>query len=116
MLHETSPQSVYMVGDSAESDVKGVLDAHLQAILYSPMSRARQAVLFGEEIPVITHMDQLLDHLPYAEGGSSFNFYSRWDLLSLKAWESTWLQSIGIACRSQRTLWSLSLKPWVSFY
>ncbi|KAG4442980.1 hypothetical protein IFR05_001511 [Cadophora sp. M221] len=63
ILHETSPQSVHMVGDSAESDVKGALDADLQAILYSPMSQARQTVLFGEEIPVITHMDQLLDHL-----------------------------------------------------
>jgi hypothetical protein len=39
------------------------LDAGLSAILYSPIAQESQRLLFGEEVPVIRHMGQLLEHL-----------------------------------------------------
>jgi beta-phosphoglucomutase-like phosphatase (HAD superfamily) len=58
-----SPHMVHMVGDSADSDIKGALDAGLSAILYSPIAQESQRLLFGEEVPVVRHMGQLLEHL-----------------------------------------------------
>jgi FMN phosphatase YigB (HAD superfamily) len=58
-----SPHMMHMVGDSADSDIKGALDAGLSAILYSPIAQESQRLLFGEEVPVIRHMGQLLEHL-----------------------------------------------------
>ncbi|KAK4064079.1 uncharacterized protein Triagg1_9235 [Trichoderma aggressivum f. europaeum] len=52
----------YMIGDSADSDIKGALDAQLAAILYSPTARNTQSLLFGQQIPVIRHLAQLLDY------------------------------------------------------
>ncbi len=57
------PHRTHMVGDSEESDVKGALDAGLNAILYAPLAREAQRLLFGEEVPVIHDMSQLLEHL-----------------------------------------------------
>lgn len=52
-----------MVGDSADSDIKGALDVQLAAIMYSPTAQDSQQLLFGEHIPIIHHMgQQLLDH------------------------------------------------------
>lgn len=58
-----SPHMVHMVGDSADSDIKGALDAGLSALLYSPIAQESQRLLFGEEVPVVRHMGQLLEHL-----------------------------------------------------
>ncbi len=52
-----------MVGDSVDSDIKGAFDAGLSAILYSPVTKESQRHLFGEEVPVIHHMGQILDYL-----------------------------------------------------
>ncbi|UPK95832.1 hypothetical protein LCI18_006767 [Fusarium solani-melongenae] len=57
-----APQTI-MVGDCADSDIKGALDANLTAIMYSPMAQESQRLLFGQQIPVIGHMGQLLKHL-----------------------------------------------------
>ncbi|KAF5241190.1 hypothetical protein FANTH_9186 [Fusarium anthophilum] len=57
---ELEPDSVYMVGDSVEADIKGALDTGITPILYSPASESSSEVLFGREIPVIRHFDQLL--------------------------------------------------------
>jgi FMN phosphatase YigB (HAD superfamily) len=54
---------VYMVGDSPEADIQGALNAGLRPILYSPTIQEPKVCLFGEEIPVISHMGQLLQHL-----------------------------------------------------
>ncbi|KAL7929526.1 HAD-like domain-containing protein [Trichoderma chlorosporum] len=51
-----------MIGDSADSDIKGALDAQLAAIMYSPTAQNAQSLLFGQQIPIIRHLAQLLDH------------------------------------------------------
>ncbi|KAL2674273.1 hypothetical protein Neosp_012724 [[Neocosmospora] mangrovei] len=56
-----SPQTI-MVGDSAESDIKGALDSQLTPIMYSPTSQESQRFLSGQQVPVIHHMSQLLKH------------------------------------------------------
>lgn len=55
-----------MVGDSTDSDVQGALNAGLGPSPYSLKSQFSQTVRFGEEIPVIAHMEQLLDYLRIA--------------------------------------------------
>lgn len=54
---------IYMVGDSVDADVRGALDARLGVILYSPMAQESHRLLFGENVPIISHMGQLLEHL-----------------------------------------------------
>ncbi|KAH6954710.1 HAD-like domain-containing protein [Fusarium avenaceum] len=54
-----SLHTTYMVGDSADSDIKGALDAQMAAIMYSPTARDSQQRLFGQQIPIIRHMAQL---------------------------------------------------------
>ncbi|EEU37373.1 uncharacterized protein NECHADRAFT_51589 [Fusarium vanettenii 77-13-4] len=56
-----SPHAI-MVGDSADSDIKGALDAQLTAIMYLPTTQESQRLLFGQQVPVIQHMSQLLKH------------------------------------------------------
>ncbi|KAL6365956.1 hypothetical protein LRP88_00539 [Fusarium phalaenopsidis] len=58
-----APPQTIMVGDSADSDIKGALDAQLAAIMYSPTAQESQWLLFGHQIPAIHHMGQLLKHL-----------------------------------------------------
>lgn len=58
-----APHQTIMVGDSADSDIKGALDAKLAAIMYSPTAQESQRLLFGHQIPVIHHMSQLLKYL-----------------------------------------------------
>ncbi|KAL7908554.1 HAD-like domain-containing protein [Trichoderma velutinum] len=50
-----------MIGDSADSDIKGALDAQLAAIMYDPTAQNSQKLLFGKQIPIIRHMAQLPD-------------------------------------------------------
>ncbi|POR35134.1 Uncharacterized protein TPAR_04682 [Tolypocladium paradoxum] len=57
------PSQTHMVGDSADSDIRGALDAGLSAILYSPMAQESQSLLFGAQVPVSRRMSQLLEHL-----------------------------------------------------
>lgn len=57
-----SLHTTYMIGDSADSDIKGALDAQLAAIMYSPTAQSSQQLLFGQQIPVIRHMIQLLEY------------------------------------------------------
>ncbi|KAH7245534.1 HAD-like domain-containing protein [Fusarium tricinctum] len=57
-----SLHTTYMVGDSADSDIKGALDAQMAAIMYSPMSQDSQCLLFGQQIPIIRHMARLSGH------------------------------------------------------
>ncbi|KAH7234525.1 HAD-like domain-containing protein [Fusarium solani] len=57
-----APQTI-MVGDCADSDIKGALDAQLAAIMYSPTAQESQRLLYGHQIPVIHHMSQLVKHL-----------------------------------------------------
>ncbi|KAL6701667.1 HAD-like domain-containing protein [Trichoderma pleuroticola] len=52
-----------MIGDSADSDIKGALDAQLVAIMYSHIAQNSQEPLFGQQIPIIRHMAQLPGHL-----------------------------------------------------
>ncbi|QYS96939.1 hypothetical protein H0G86_004176 [Trichoderma simmonsii] len=52
-----------MIGDSAESDIKGAVDAQMVAIMYSPAAQNSQKLLFGQQIPIIRHMAQLPGHL-----------------------------------------------------
>lgn len=59
-------EKTYMIGDSADSDIKGALDAQLAAIMYSPTAQDSQRLLFGQQIPVIKHLAQLLGHLSIA--------------------------------------------------
>ena len=54
-----SPQETWMMGDSIEADVKGALNAGLQAIWYAPAVEEASCSLRGAEVPVINHMDQL---------------------------------------------------------
>ncbi|KAF6814667.1 had-superfamily subfamily variant 1 [Colletotrichum sojae] len=54
-----SPENTYMVGDNAEADVKGGLDAGLEAILYSPGSEDKERELFGTTVPVLDTMYDL---------------------------------------------------------
>lgn len=58
-----SPDTTYMVGDSVESDIQGALNTNLKAVLYSPISLDTTQSLYGKEVPIISHMNQLLDHL-----------------------------------------------------
>ncbi|KAM0229464.1 hypothetical protein ACHAPO_010008 [Fusarium lateritium] len=55
--------NTYMVGDSPESDIQGAFNAHLTPVLYAPMSQETSRAINGQEVPVITHMSQLLGHL-----------------------------------------------------
>lgn len=55
-----------VVGDSVDLDIKGVLNVGLSAILYSPIAQEPYPPLFGEEMPVICHMSQILEHLGFA--------------------------------------------------
>ncbi|KAM0208988.1 hypothetical protein ACHAPQ_011996 [Fusarium lateritium] len=57
-----SLHTTYMVGDSADSDIKGALDAQLAAIMYSPTAQDSQRLLAGQKIPIIRHMAQLPGH------------------------------------------------------
>jgi putative hydrolase of the HAD superfamily len=43
-----SLHTTYMVGDSADSDIKGALDTQLAAIMYSPTAQDSQQLLFGQ--------------------------------------------------------------------
>ncbi|KAH6869757.1 HAD-like domain-containing protein [Thelonectria olida] len=54
--------TTYMVGDDADSDIKGALDSQLSAIMYAPMAQTSQM----NEVPIIRHMSQLLGHLGIA--------------------------------------------------
>ncbi|RSL53864.1 hypothetical protein CEP53_007632 [Fusarium sp. AF-6] len=58
-----SPETTFMIGDSIDSDIKGALDPQLPAIMYSPTAQDSQRLLFGQQIPVIHHMTELLQHL-----------------------------------------------------
>ncbi|KAL4730865.1 hypothetical protein ACLX1H_002907 [Fusarium chlamydosporum] len=58
-----SSDTTYMVGDSVESDIQGALNTNLKAVLYSPISLDTTRSLYGKEVPIISHMNQLLDHL-----------------------------------------------------
>lgn len=49
-----------MIGDSVDSDIKGAWDAQLAPIMYSPTAQYSQTFLFGQQIPVINHLTQLL--------------------------------------------------------
>ncbi|KAF8855546.1 hypothetical protein BDZ45DRAFT_746296 [Acephala macrosclerotiorum] len=60
---------IHMVGDSADSDIKGALNAGLSAILYSPIAQESQRFLFGTKAPVIHYVGQLLEHLGIAIPG-----------------------------------------------
>ena len=64
---DASPDVMLMVGDSANSDVKGALDAGMSAVLYSPVAHESRRLLFGVEVPVIRHMGQLLEHLGHEQ-------------------------------------------------
>ncbi|KAL6801467.1 HAD-like domain-containing protein [Trichoderma sp. SZMC 28013] len=55
-----------MIGDSADSDIKGALNAGLVAIMYSPTAQESQKLLFGQQIPIIRHMAQLPGHMGIA--------------------------------------------------
>ncbi|KAF5532025.1 hypothetical protein FMEXI_12680 [Fusarium mexicanum] len=74
---ELEPINVYMVGDSVEADIKGAFDAGITPILYSPASESSLEVLFGREIPVIRHFDQLLMVLEPTLDSSSDPDYPR---------------------------------------
>ncbi|KAF5002355.1 hypothetical protein FGRMN_366 [Fusarium graminum] len=54
--------TTHMIGDSVDSDVKGALDAQLLPIVYSPQSLDSEQIVFGQKIPIIRHMEQLLGH------------------------------------------------------
>ena len=54
------------MGDSADSNIKGALDAQLAAIMYSPTTQNSQRLLFGQQIPIIRHMAQLPGHFGIA--------------------------------------------------
>ncbi|KAJ4862675.1 haloacid dehalogenase-like hydrolase domain-containing protein [Trichoderma breve] len=58
-----SPDTGCLIGDSADSDIKGALDAQMVAIMYSPTAQNSQKLLFGQQIPIIRHMTQLLGYL-----------------------------------------------------
>lgn len=53
----------YMVGDSPESDVQGALNVGLHPILFDPQSKEKERLLFGQQVPVIRKMHELLDLL-----------------------------------------------------
>lgn len=57
-----SLHTAYVVGDSADSDIKGALDAQLATIMYSPTAQDSQRLLFGQQIPIIHHMAQVPGH------------------------------------------------------
>ncbi|KAK8128958.1 hypothetical protein PG984_010066 [Apiospora sp. TS-2023a] len=58
----TSADATYMVGDSPSSDIKGALDAGMSPILYCPSARDSQLSLFVENVLVVHHISQLLEH------------------------------------------------------
>lgn len=53
-------EKTYMIGDSVDYDIRGALDTVLAPIMYSPTAQDSQANLFGQQIPRIQHMAQLL--------------------------------------------------------
>ncbi|KAJ3521570.1 hypothetical protein NM208_g13229 [Fusarium decemcellulare] len=55
--------TIYMVGDSANADILGAFNARVDPILYSPEAKNSRCSLYGEEVPIIRHMSQLLDYL-----------------------------------------------------
>ncbi|KAL7924302.1 HAD-like domain-containing protein [Trichoderma austrokoningii] len=55
-------ETTYMIGDSVDSDIKGALDAQLATILYSRTAQDSQRPLYGQQIPAIRHMEQVLGH------------------------------------------------------
>ncbi|UKZ52774.1 hypothetical protein TrVGV298_006561 [Trichoderma virens] len=61
-----SLDTTWMIGDSADSDIKGALDAQLAAIMYSPTANDSQQLLFGQQIPIIRHMAELPGHFGIA--------------------------------------------------
>lgn len=58
-----SPNMTHMVGESADSDIKAAFNAGLNAILYLPIAKESQCLPFSREVPVITHINQILEHL-----------------------------------------------------
>lgn len=58
-----SPHSTCMVGDSADTDIKGAVDIGIDAILYSPIAKKPSSLGFGMRVSVIGRIDQLLQHL-----------------------------------------------------
>ena len=63
---DVSPDMIYIVGDSTKTNVKSAFDAGLSAVLYSPVAQESQRLLYGEQVPVIHHMSQLLEQLGMA--------------------------------------------------
>jgi HAD superfamily hydrolase (TIGR01549 family) len=57
------PSTAVMVGDSVVTDVKGVLDVGIRAVLYSPVTYERVRIVSSNTVPVIRHMSQLGEHL-----------------------------------------------------
>jgi putative hydrolase of the HAD superfamily len=55
-----SPDASYMVGDSAEADIKGAIDVGLRPVLYEPGAQGRERRLFGRRVPLITRIPELL--------------------------------------------------------
>ncbi|TEA10745.1 Glyceraldehyde 3-phosphate phosphatase [Colletotrichum sidae] len=60
-----STRNSYMVGDDVETDIKGGLNAGLNTILYSPISRDSTRELLGTTVPVIHNLSQLPEHLGF---------------------------------------------------
>ncbi|KAF5001975.1 hypothetical protein FDECE_10777 [Fusarium decemcellulare] len=60
--------TIYMVGDSANTDILGAFNARVDPILYSPEAKNSRCSLYGEEVPIIHHMTQLLDYLDIQDG------------------------------------------------
>ncbi|KAK7955732.1 uncharacterized protein PG986_004954 [Apiospora aurea] len=59
----TAADTTYMVGDSASSDIEGALDAGMRPVLYSPLDQGSERLIIKQNVPVVHHMSQLLEHV-----------------------------------------------------
>lgn len=59
----TSAANSTVVGDSLDADVRGALNAGINAVLYSPVSKEGEMDVDGIRVKVIKKMSELLEHL-----------------------------------------------------
>ncbi len=60
---QANKEEAVMIGDNLLSDVEGALKFDIQALYYSPASTETSIQVCSTEVPVITHMEQVLTYL-----------------------------------------------------
>jgi putative hydrolase of the HAD superfamily len=60
---QSKKEETIMIGDSLEKDIEGAMRFGMQALYYAPKLKETSVVVDGVNVPVISHMEQVLTYL-----------------------------------------------------